>query len=318
MKASPFVRLIVLSAFSFLLVSAFSVPLSAVAGPLDDPIVPACHYVGQGGVGFAGACQLCDLVHLAQNLVQFAVAFSVIAATLLFAYAGVLYFTAASNPDNIKKAHGVFVKVFVGLIIILIAWILVDVIMKTLASNEISAPWKEIGCIQYPNTQHGLNSVPSVSASGDSTGGGAGATPAQEQAARQALGVAHICISASGYRGCDAPPCGGSTYEAYRAAHGTGCTNVGKLSNTVITQLGNIQSQCGAVHITGGTEAGHAGGSQHNTGNAVDIEFDATQARCIKSHVNSFDIAQICTQDAAFQYGANNCSENEPHLHLGF
>lgn len=144
------------------------VPVSAFAtDPLSDTIVPSCDavdaYSGVDGAIFGGACQLCDLIELADNLMRFAVAFSVVAATLMFLYAGILYFTAASKPDNIKKAHGIFIKVLAGLVLVLAAWLIVDILMKTLMGGNLAegkwGPWNEIECIAYPVGPH-LNARP--------------------------------------------------------------------------------------------------------------------------------------------------------------
>lgn len=172
MKVSSFARYFALGVLSLVVVVfAFSIPHLAVAGPLDGPIVPTCDAADQPGVGFSGACQLCDLVHLADNMVRFVVAFSVIVATLLFAYAGMLYVTAASKPDNIKKAHEVFIKVFVGLVIILVAWLVVDIIMRTLAGAQFALPWRDIPCAAYPNNGgQNLVGAPSLQGGGRGTG----------------------------------------------------------------------------------------------------------------------------------------------------
>lgn len=139
-------------AFLFLSLALAFAPASAFA---EDPIlsgalVPTCDQASNAEVGFDGACQLCDLVKLADNLIRFAVAFSVIVATLMFAYAGFLYFTAAASEANIKKAHGIFGKVFGGLVIVLIAWLVVNLIMSTLVNEGTWGLWHEIECAEYP------------------------------------------------------------------------------------------------------------------------------------------------------------------------
>jgi hypothetical protein len=149
--------------FIFLAAALFLLPGSASAD--EDPIlngalVPTCDAADQAGAFgegniFTGACQLCDLVKLADNLIRFAVAFSVIVATLMFAYAGFLYFTASASEGNIKKAHGIFSKVFGGLVIILVAWLVVDIIMRTLVNQEGGNLWHEIECAEYPVTTEG-------------------------------------------------------------------------------------------------------------------------------------------------------------------
>jgi hypothetical protein len=77
-------------------------------------------------------CTTCGLVTLAKNLIQFAVFLAVIVAALLFTYAGALYLFSASNPGNISKAHRIFWDVLLGLVFVLAAWMVIDVIMKVL------------------------------------------------------------------------------------------------------------------------------------------------------------------------------------------
>jgi hypothetical protein len=123
-----------------LLLSA--VPLFSVfAAPFDGSIVPECTGVG----GVPEACNLCDLMQLVQNLVNFAVGFSVMVATVMFVYAGFLYFSASAKEDNIKKAHGIFWKVFIGFVLILGAWLIVDLIMSVLLNKEFG-PWNSLPC----------------------------------------------------------------------------------------------------------------------------------------------------------------------------
>lgn len=95
-------------------------------------------------------CQACDLVQTANNGIRFAVAFSVIVATIAFLYAGILYFTAAADPKNIEKAHNIFKSVFVGLVILLVAWLVIDIVMRTLTESKWG-PWNEISCRNYPS-----------------------------------------------------------------------------------------------------------------------------------------------------------------------
>jgi len=126
-------------AFALSFVIMFAPLVASAATILGGPIVPQCNGP------FAGACGFCDLFQLAQNSINFAVEFSVIVATVMFVYAGVLYFSASAKPDNIKKAHGIFWKVFIGFVLILAAWLIVDIIMKTLLGGEFG-PWNSLAC----------------------------------------------------------------------------------------------------------------------------------------------------------------------------
>ncbi len=207
MKSGVAKRILVIALSVFALAAVFA-PHAASADLLSGSLVPPCAQAGT--VGFSGACQLSDLVALGENLLHFAVAFSVLVAALLFAYAGVLYFTAASSPDNIKKAHGVFVKVFVGLIIILLAFIIIDTIMQTLVQGNpfSSGLWQRIQPAPYPHTS-GLPSAASVTGNGSISNPGGGVTctgPGSGLCAPNQFGVFHgdasdastICNAESG------------------------------------------------------------------------------------------------------------------------
>ena len=117
---------------------------------------------GSGGIGSWGrgivpcgnpgqeACQACHLVQLAENIVNFFIYFSIAVATLMFAWAGILYVSSSTNPKNIETAHSIFWSVFVGLIIVLSAWLIVDVIMKTFVNESKFGPWNKIQCVGQP------------------------------------------------------------------------------------------------------------------------------------------------------------------------
>ncbi len=228
-------------------------PIGVSAGPLDNPIVPACDRVGQDGVGFSGACQLCDLVKLANNITHFAVAFSVIVAALMFAYAGFLYVTASSKPDNIKTAHGIFVKVFVGLVLILVAWLVVDVIMKTLANNKISEPWKEIECIDYPdNDGQDLTPAEQLPIEGGTIGTGTG----------------------TGTTSVQCPDCENVTVFSHKS--GVNYAAAGALHAKLTAFHTALASKGSWLRITEGwppRSSAHVTASRHNNGTAVDMGF---------------------------------------------
>jgi hypothetical protein len=154
---------------------AIFLPFSASADILNGPIVPRC----TGVKGFADACNFCDLIQLFNNGVRFAVAFSVIVATLMFVYAGILYFSASARQDNIKKAHGIFSRVFVGLVLVLAAWLIIDVVMKTLAGDTGNGGrvWNDIQCSGIVVSTGGVAPTRNVPPGTVTPGTGATGTP---------------------------------------------------------------------------------------------------------------------------------------------
>lgn len=83
-----------------------------------------------------GICGLCDLVTLANNVINLGIFLAVFFAACLFAYAGWLYMTARGDQGQIKRAHGIFADVAIGFIIILAAWLVVDTLMLIMTGKS--------------------------------------------------------------------------------------------------------------------------------------------------------------------------------------
>jgi hypothetical protein len=94
-------------------------------------------------------CGYCDLVVLAQNIVEFLVLFGIMVATLSIVYAGFLYVTALSSAAQVTKAHNVFRVAIVGLIVVLAAWLIINLLLTTFGvdTSIIGAEeWTLPGC----------------------------------------------------------------------------------------------------------------------------------------------------------------------------
>ncbi len=215
-------------------------------------------------------CRACDLVTLANNVINFGVGFSVVVATLMFAYAGILYTTAAtSGPEQIKKAHKVFGNIFVGLILVLTAWLIVDLTLSVLSGRGI-AIWSNIKCDWNPTTA----AFPTVSAppSGSSPiagGPAAGAIPPAVCAAAKAYQASGISTAVAG-TGCSLK--GGGTAPlgrcacAYAVNQVLGNAGVSPLDNNLVknletqlqsgrgTQVNPAQAVCGDIVVAAGDQ----------------------------------------------------------------
>lgn len=80
-------------------------------------------------------CDFNKLVLLGGNLVDFAFYISIPLAAIAFVYAGYLFVTAVGDPGKVKKAGEIFQKVALGFIIVLSAWLVVSVFVKTLVTT---------------------------------------------------------------------------------------------------------------------------------------------------------------------------------------
>ncbi|MDP2705287.1 MAG: hypothetical protein U1D31_00140 [Patescibacteria group bacterium] len=88
----------------------------------------------QGGLipcdGVDTKCGFPQLIELGNNIINFLVIASIPLAVISFIYAGFLYLTAGGNEGKIKQAHSIFWKVLWGFIIILTAWLIVQLIIN--------------------------------------------------------------------------------------------------------------------------------------------------------------------------------------------
>jgi type IV secretion system pilin len=116
----------------------FLTPAIAAAAGLSASIVPAdCNQNG-------GCQSICDLAQLAQNVLNDAIYLSVFLSAVLFAWAGWKHMTAGGDAHQISDANRVFSSVFIGLVVIISAWLLVDTLLRTLVGGSPSLPWNQI------------------------------------------------------------------------------------------------------------------------------------------------------------------------------
>ncbi len=118
--------------FTFLIVFIFFIiPVLVFAEPSGNftgNVAPKCS---------GSDCSWSDLIEFGKNILNFIIYIAIIAAALMFAYAGFLYMTDGGSSTKIKDAHGIFFNVAVGIIIVLVAWLLVDTLLKTLTGDGI-------------------------------------------------------------------------------------------------------------------------------------------------------------------------------------
>lgn len=131
----------------FLIILFTTIPFVASAASFLGQIVPNCGTVQ----GATELCGFCDFVSLAQNIMNFIIAFSIIVGTLMIVYSGFLYMTAGSNSGQISKAHSVFTTVIIGLVVVLAAWLIVNLIMISFLDgsiiNDLGGSWGNLpGC----------------------------------------------------------------------------------------------------------------------------------------------------------------------------
>lgn len=127
-----------LAGFLFLLPAAAAAQTDFVtcSGSLTDP------------------CSACDLVAMMNTIIGWLMAVAVIIATMLIAYAGLKLATSRGDVTRRESAKAIFINTIVGLALLLLAWVLVDTIMKVLLDQEGEiGVWNEITCDPQPRVE---------------------------------------------------------------------------------------------------------------------------------------------------------------------
>ena len=117
-----------------LLLGVLLFPVTALAVDFFGPIVPPCTEYGLG----SGVCQACNLAQLASRLMRAFVGLAVMGSVLMLAYAGFLYVSASTNSSNLQSAKSVFSNVLIGLIIVLVAWLIIDITLRTFTNQSLN------------------------------------------------------------------------------------------------------------------------------------------------------------------------------------
>lgn len=131
-----------------------------------------CHYSGMKNVVFSlvlvitvapqvvGAqfaicegtvCTACDLVYLVNQIIAWLIGVLMLVFAVLAVKAGFGLVMSKGNSGELKKAKESFVNAFVGLLIILSAWLIVDTMIRGLGVSQDGSrpfPWSEVKCQQ--------------------------------------------------------------------------------------------------------------------------------------------------------------------------
>ncbi len=117
----------------------FNIILLAVLFSISFLIVPFAQAGGLVPCGGADepACELCHLWQLFSNLINFAL-FNLAApvAVFMIVVAGLVYLFSGGRDAQLQLAKKIILNVVIGIIIMMSAWLIVDTLIKTLASES--------------------------------------------------------------------------------------------------------------------------------------------------------------------------------------
>jgi hypothetical protein len=112
----------------FLLIFAFFTPAITFA---SDPFPGIFSFAGCSGRD----CTACNVVYLANEGISWLIGILFVIFAVLVAWRGVQLVTSSGNPGALEAVKESFVNAFIGIIIILAAWLIVDTIMRSLVGQ---------------------------------------------------------------------------------------------------------------------------------------------------------------------------------------
>lgn len=110
-------------------------------------------------------CSSCELLHLAKHLIDFGMIVATpILATLFFVYAGILIMVGGASPGMLSQGRRIFKDTMIGLLIVMLAWLGTNTLLKTLANYGIigeKVKQKNLQWYQFTCTESGIGIPPS-------------------------------------------------------------------------------------------------------------------------------------------------------------
>ena len=94
----------------------------------------------------SGICNLCDLLVIIQNTVNYTLLLLIPIAAIFIIYGGYQIMTAGANPNGIKAGRSTMLTTVVGVAIVFGAWLIVNTVITYLAVGYFQAPWYKISC----------------------------------------------------------------------------------------------------------------------------------------------------------------------------
>ena len=116
-------------------------------------------------------CGTCQLIVLGNRVMRFIIMIMIAGVVLLAAWGGFNLLISGGNPSEYTRAKSMLKNVLVGLILMLVAWLIIDTGMKALLKNsgqvQMSAgqwlPWNQVSCSNHVPLSDGLAILPGSS-----------------------------------------------------------------------------------------------------------------------------------------------------------
>jgi hypothetical protein len=105
---------------------------------LKGPLITCTGAGATGGTDNTNCQSLCDLICTSANVVYFGIGVVIwIIAPIMFAWSGILFILARGSPDKTSQAKKMITATVIGLLIVICAYLIVYVFVKTLGITGI-------------------------------------------------------------------------------------------------------------------------------------------------------------------------------------
>ncbi len=263
-------------------------------------------------------CNACHLVQMGNEIVDWLIGLMMVIFSIIVAYAGFLLVVSGGNPTAKSEAKKKMTNAFIGIVIVLAAWILIDTIMKALVpGGEIDGrAWSEIQCLEQNEAVEGtpktITSGVPISCEVKDLNGSDTTYECDDDVVSDDM--PRGCVKNEPIIGSDTwtcpdvepPPPTGGVSEGYAISKfnanditysSTGnnctdrsrrnCTGLEGLQEETIQNIIDLKNNCNCdINVTGGTEIGHAenDGHDHSSGYKYDISLNAQVDSFIKDN----------------------------------
>jgi len=102
-----------------------------------------------GGVG-EPMCQSCHVLQLIHIVVNWLIAILTTITALLIAYAGLRLVVSVGNASAMTQAKSLISNCLIGFAIVLIGWLLIDLVLKSLVNDQVYGVWNQLQCVEQP------------------------------------------------------------------------------------------------------------------------------------------------------------------------
>lgn len=108
---------------------------------ISGGIAPDCGYqLSDGG----RICGFADVIVLIQRVIEYIFILVVPITAIVFVYAGYLYLTSGGSAQKREAAKNAMIKVLIGIVVVMSAWLLVTLVVRTLGASEETTQFLDI------------------------------------------------------------------------------------------------------------------------------------------------------------------------------